>query len=515
MTLAKTLMVQGTASSVGKSLLVAALCRIYSRRGVRVAPFKAQNMSLNAAVTSDGLEIGRAQAMQAEAAGIAARVEMNPILLKPEGEQRSQLVLMGRPVGHVSAASYYTDDRSALRQAIAECLQTLRREHELVIIEGAGSPAEVNLMSRDLVNMHVARLADAPVVLVGDIDRGGVFASLLGTLDLLDAEDRARVVGLVVNKFRGDPSLFVDGVEFLVQRSARPVLGVVPHVPRLILPDEDSQSLTERPNHFASVDASTLRVAVIHLPRMSNHDDVLCLEHEPGVQVVFVEDSDQLNNCDLLILPGSKNTVADLQWLRERGFASVIAARAEHGDAVLGICGGYQMLGRHIHDPDGIESGQATVAGLGVLPVVTTYRRDKVTWQVRARIRANVRDSFLATRDLCEAELAAYEIHHGEVAVAEAMDAVFEVERHEGQWASEGAMNARGNVVGTLLHGLFDNAALRAELLQSLRRRRGLSVVGSSVLPARSQEYDRLADVVEGALDMSLLDRLIGLDQRG
>jgi len=512
MTLAKTLMVQGTASSVGKSLLVAALCRIYRRRGGRVAPFKAQNMSLNAAVTSDGLEIGRAQAMQAEAAGLAARVEMNPILLKPEGEQRSQLVLMGRPVGHVTAASYYTDDRRALREAIAECLQKLRQEHELVIIEGAGSPAEVNLMHRDLVNMHVARLANAPVVLVGDIDRGGVFASLLGTLDLLDAEDRARVVGLVVNKFRGDPTLFADGAEFLGQRSGKPVLGVVPHVPRLVLPDEDSQSLAERPNHFASVDDdATLRIAVIRLPRISNHDDVLCLEHEPGVHVAFVDHSEDVGSCDLVIVPGSKNTVADLHWLRVQGFERLIAARAQRGEAVLGICGGYQMLGQRIDDPEGVESEQRSVMGLGVLPVVTTYRRHKVTSQVRAKLRMDVRDNLLASAGSLDEELTAYEIHHGEVALAHKGDALFEIQRAGGQSVSDGAVNAEGNVVGTLLHGLFENASLRAALLSSLRRRRGLLAAGGSMLPARSQEYDRLADAVQGALDMSLLDRLIGL----
>src|SRR5688572_32145600 len=303
-------MVQGTASSVGKSLLCAALCRLFRRDGVDVVPFKAQNMSLNAAVTPDGFEIGRAQAMQAEAAGVAACVEMNPILLKPEGPQRAQLVLLGRPSGSFSASAYH-ERKLELRSVVAEALATLRARHELVIIEGAGSPAEINLRDRDLVNMHVAHLADAPVLLVGDIDRGGVFAAFVGTMELLEPEDRRRVAAFVVNKFRGDLSLLKPGLDFLERRCERPVMGVLPHLPGLRLPDEDGLSLDLR-RHALPDEA--LRVAVVRFPRIANHDDLLPLEREAGVAVRWVERVQEAAGADLLVLPGSKSVVADLAW---------------------------------------------------------------------------------------------------------------------------------------------------------------------------------------------------------
>ena len=329
--LARTLMVQGTASSVGKSLLVAALCRLFRQDGYDVAPFKSQNMALNSAVTPDGLEIGRAQAVQAEAAGLAASVDMNPILLKPEGPQRSQVVVLGRPQATLSAREYQ-DYKPELQSVVAGSLERLRRRHQLVIIEGAGSPAEINLKARDLVNMHVARLADAPVLLVGDIDRGGVFAALVGTLELLEPDERARVAALVINNFRGDLGLLEPGLDFIRQRTGKPVLGVVPHVPRLRIADEDSVSLeTRRARRRPS--RAELDIVVVRFPQMSNYDDVLELEHECGVTVRFAQEPAELRGADLLILPGSKSTLSDLGWLRRSGLSAQIARQAHSGGA--------------------------------------------------------------------------------------------------------------------------------------------------------------------------------------
>lgn len=509
--LAKTLMVQGTSSSVGKSLLVTALCRIFRDHGVHVAPFKAQNMALNAAVTLDGLEIGRAQAVQAQAARLMPRVEMNPILLKPEGDQGSQIILMGMPAGHVSARSYFADhDRSALKEAIAASLHTLRSEHDLVLIEGAGSPAEVNLRPYDIVNMHVAQLADAPVLLVGDIERGGVFASLLGTLDLLAPDERARVAGLIVNKFRGDASLFTSGVEFLKERSGKPVLGVVPYVRALRIADEDSQSLDLR-GHAQSDDPNLVDIVVLRTPHMSNHDDVLALEHEPGVRVRFVQRADDVLDPDLLIVAGSKSTVQDLAWLRAQGFDSLLTRRAASGGYVLGICGGFQMLGQRIDDPHAVESSQTRVPALGLLPVRTHFEQRKLTTLVRAQRTPHATTAFLSAALREQDLLDGYEIHHGAIHYDDPSAALFSLARlADGSQALDGVCNPRGNVVGTMLHGVLDDDQLRAGLLAILRQRRGLP----APLAPREQwldEYDRLATVVSSALDMRALQRIVGL----
>lgn len=382
--LAPAIMVQGTASSVGKSLLVTALCRFFRREGLRVVPFKSQNMALNSAVTADGLEIGRAQAVQAEAAGILSCVDMNPILLKPEGDRQSQVVVLGKPIGSMTASEYH-EYKPRLWTVIEESLTRLRADYDLVVIEGAGSPAEINLKARDIVNMHVAKLADAPVLLVGDIDRGGVFASFVGTMELLDPDERARVAAFVVNKFRGDVGLLRPGISFLTERTGKPVLGVVPYVPNLRIADEDSVSLESRrarcrPSH------NELDIVVVRLPRISNYDDVEPLEHEAGVVVRFVEQPDEVQNADLVILPGSKNTVSDLAWLRARGIAGEIEARARQGKPVLGICGGCQMLGEVIDDPHRVESPETRVRGLGILALRTRFEREKLTAQVLARV---------------------------------------------------------------------------------------------------------------------------------
>ena len=371
--LARSLMVQGTASSVGKSVLVAALCRIFRQQGIRVAPFKAQNMSLNSFVTPDGKEIGRAQAVQAEAAGIAPAVEMNPILLKPEGKGRSQIVMMGKPAGSFKFGD--GEDRLCeLREVVAQCLKRLRQSYELVVIEGAGSPAEINLKARDIVNMHVAKLADAPVILVGDIDRGGVFAQFVGTMELLEPDERGRVAALAINKFRGDIALLQSGLDFIVRRVNTPMLGVIPFIERLRIADEDAVALDQRLDR-SRASAARLEIAVVRLPRISNFDDFQPLEHEPEVVVRFVETPARLANADLVILPGSKSTVADLAWLRATGIDRAVAERARRGEPILGVCGGYQMLGQSIEDPHGVESSQRSTPGSVFWPSARASRR--------------------------------------------------------------------------------------------------------------------------------------------
>lgn len=500
--LAPTVMVQGVASGVGKSVLATAICRILLGEGLRVAPFKAQNVSLNSFATPDGLEIGRAQAVQADACRLAPRVEMNPVLLKPEGSGRTQVVLMGRPLPTGDAAERDAAKARA-REAVAESLRTLRREHDVVVIEGAGSPVELNLADRDLANMHTARLADAPVLLAGDIDRGGVFAALVGTLALLAPEDRARVKGLLVNRFRGDPSAFAEGRRLLEARAGLPVLGVVPHLKDLRIADEDSLSLCgARRGAFG---AGGVRIAVVRLPHISNFDDFAPLEAEPGAEVRYVTEPAAAAEAALLILPGTKATVADLAWLRERGFAAAIAERARRGAPVLGVCGGCQMLGERIEDPEGVEGAAATVDGLGLLPLATRFGPGKITEQGTARAAAA---SFLTDALDPDEALSGYEIHMGEVRRTNPGPAAFALARGSGRAPiSDGAVSANGRVVGTMLHGLFESAALRRALLASLG--------GPAAAPAsgwsREAEYDRLAEAVRAALDWPRVRRIIGL----
>lgn len=503
--LAPALMIQGTASSVGKSLLVTALCRLFKREGIDVVPFKSQNMALNSAVTRDGLEIGRAQAVQAEAAGLSPTVEMNPILLKPEGASRCQVVVMGRPAFSLAARQYH-EKKPELAATVAACLESLRRRHQLVLIEGAGSPAEVNLKDRDIVNMHVARLADAPVLLAGDIDRGGVLAAFVGTLELLEPDERDRVAAFVINKFRGDKSLLDPALEFLERRTGKPVLGVVPYLHGLRIADEDSLALDHKRRQRP--EGQDLDIVVIRLPHISNFDDFTPLEHEAGVTVRFAQEPDELRGADLVILPGSKTTIADLAWLDASGLGTTVRERAASGDLVLGICGGCQMLGSSIEDPEGVESAEGSARGLGLLDLSTRFRREKVTAQVKARA---ARPSFLMST--AGVEVSAYEIHMGEVTRSEGARPVFQITSRNGQPAGaiDGAMNGEGNVLGTLLHGLFENPELRASLIAMLSARRG-GAPASPIRPRSTEDdYDRLADAVRDALDLPLLYRLARL----
>jgi adenosylcobyric acid synthase len=498
-------MLQGTASGVGKSLLAAALCRIFARQGYRVAPFKAQNMSLNAAVTADGGEIGRAQAAQAEAAGIEPTVDMNPILLKPEDDDRAQVVVRGVATGRCGFREYGRR-RAALLEVVEESLARLRRDHDLVIIEGAGSPAEINLSDGEIVNMRVARLAEAPVVLVGDVDRGGVFAAFVGTLALLPAEDRARVAGFIINKLRGDATLLAPGLEMLSARTGVPVLGVVPYLEPGLVPAEDSLDLDDQPPIRESY---RLDLAVVRVPRIANFDDVEPLAREAGVRVRFVRAAAELAGADLIVLPGSKSTITDLGWLRAAGLDTAVVEAARRGTPVMGICGGYQMLGVVLHDPRGMESTVPTVPGLGLLDVTTVFAPTKTTVPVSARVTA--------TRGLLAGaagvEIVGYEIHAGRSDVV-GHARPFTVLRRGRQvlTEAEGAMSADGAVVGTYLHGLFTSPRVRRALLEALARRKRIAPDprwGAAELPGA--RYDRLADAVARALD---IDALAGLVHR-
>jgi adenosylcobyric acid synthase len=504
-------MVQGTASSVGKSLIVTALCRFFRREGVRVVPFKSQNMALNSAVTPDGFELGRAQAVQAEAAGLSPTVDMNPILLKPEGESRSQVIVRGKSIGSLSALDYQAY-KPELKSVVAESLHRLRSQHELVVIEGAGSPAEINLKPRDIVNMFVAELADAPVLLVGDIDRGGVFASIVGTLELLEPDERARIAAFIINKFRGDLRLLDSGLDFLTARTGKPVLGVIPYVTRLRIADEDSVSLEDRAGRKRA-SPGELDIVVVRLPRISNYDDVEALEHEPGVVVRFAERPAEVRGADLVILPGSKSTAADLAWLRRSGIADVIAERAREAEPVVGICGGCQMLGHTLEDPHGVESPEPLVPGLGLLPLRTRFATSKTTAQVRARVR----DASFLGRGVGE-ELTGYEIHMGMLEHVGEAKAPFTITTRNGrqETAVDGAVDASGAVVGTMLHGLFENASLRAGLLSHLRGRKGLAEPATTCAPAvpsKLAEYDRLEAVLREHIDRDLLWRISRLER--
>jgi adenosylcobyric acid synthase len=495
-------MIQGTASHAGKSLLVAGLCRLFRQEGLRVAPFKSQNMALNAYVTRDGGEMGWAQATQAEAAGLDPSVEMNPILLKPQSHEGSQVILKGKVLGCYSARDYYAMSRT-LWPAVVESYESLARSADLVLIEGAGNPAEPNLMVHDLANMAVARLSRAPVIFVGDIDRGGVFGSLLGTLALLPPRDRSRVKGFIINKFRGDRLLLAPALEFLSKKSRRPVLGVVPYLSDLHLPEEDSVALD--PASRTTHGSGAVTIAVVRLPYISNFTDFAPLELEPGIRLVYARRPEDLNGASLVILPGSKNTIADLRFLKSHGFAEALEAHLARGGSVGGICGGYQMLGLKVADPHGIESG-GEESGLGFLPVTTALAHHKVTQRVKARLDGGAwGDS--------EGEWGAYEIHMGRTEGS--AKPLFRVIERGGAGVDEpdGAVSPDGRVWGTYLHGCLDSSQVRASLLGWLN---GLMMAPSTAAPEdyralRERSYDALARTLRQCLDLSALRILSGL----
>ncbi|HEY2428682.1 MAG TPA: cobyric acid synthase [Acidimicrobiales bacterium] len=480
-------MVCGTASDAGKSHVVTGLCRLLARRGVRVAPFKAQNMALNSYVTPSCHEIGLAQGVQALAAGVEPEVAMNPILLKPTGERTSQVVVMGRPIAHLDAAAYQRL-KPELMGTVLDALADLRSRFDVVICEGAGSPAEINLLDHDLVNLRLAGAAGIPAVVVGDIDRGGVFASLYGTVALLPEELRNLVRGFIINKFRGDPSLLAPGLDDLARRTGVPTIGVVPWLHDVALDAEDSLALDgRRPRPATPPTAGTLDVAAVRFPRISNFTDLDALGVEPGVGVRLVSEPGSLGHPDLVVLPGTKATVADLEWLRGTGLDRAVAAS---GALVLGLCGGYQMMGATIHDE--VESGRGEVAGLGWLDVRTDFGPTKITRQRRGRALGR--------------RVSGYEIHHG--VVTGATGPWIELDDVYGS-GPEGC--ADGPYWGTTLHGLLEADGARATFLDVVAARRGRSWVaaGVSFAAARETQWDRLADAIEAHVDLAALERLI------
>jgi adenosylcobyric acid synthase len=491
---ARTLMIQGTASSVGKSILVAGLCRIFRQDGFKVAPFKAQNMALNSFVTTEGGEIGRAQAVQAEAAGIEPSVHMNPVLLKPEADASSQIIVLGKVAKNLKASQYYSYTPKLL-EIIKDSLNHLLANYDIVVIEGAGSPAEINLKKREIVNMRVARMAKAPVLLIGDIDRGGVFASIIGTMELLTKQECAFIRGFIINKFRGDLKLLKPGLDMLEKRTGKPILGVIPYFRHISIAQEDSVYLDERQITSAS---GTLDIAIIRLPHISNYDDFDPLE-EPGCNLRYVSNLSEIGNPDLLILPGTKSTIADLIYLKQQGLAPVIAGMAQSGVPVIGICGGFQMLGSSILDPEKVESKQDRIDGLGLLKTTTIFNSHKRTTQVKARIAAD--DGLF--KGLKDINVTGYEIHMGQTTNANGQPALHVIETPSGEADYfDGAVSRSGLVFGTYIHGLFHNAEFTNRLLSRLRQLRGLPATSTSSID-KQEMYDKLADVIRHNLDMS------------
>ncbi len=503
----------GTGSDVGKSVIAAGLCRILARLGCRVAPFKAQNMSLNSFVTHEGGEIGRAQALQALASRLAPSVDMNPVLLKPESDTRAQILVHGIPL-HTREAAQYLDDHDRLWAAVTASYRRLADQYDAIVIEGAGSAAEVNLRARDLANWRMVEHADASVVLVADIDRGGVFAQIIGTLDLLVPQERARVRGVVVNKFRGDAALFEDGVRFLEERTGVPVLGIVPFVRDCRLEQEDGlPSDADRP---ASFSATTVNLGVVLLPRMSNVTDFLALAAEPDVALRYVRTPGELADADVVIIPGTKNTFADLCYLRDAGFTPRLTRHVEAGGELVGICGGYQMLGRTLSDPEGLEQG-GELDGLGHLDVATIWQAPKICRQVEGQV--------IEFDGLSGLSIAGYEIHAGRTVNRAAP--CFRIRPREAgpsgtrpatpDWETDGSIAPGGLVWGTGVHGVFDTPTFRRAWLNRVRQRKGLPALDPATSQAVSSTLeaalDGWADHLERHLDLAVIRRALALKE--
>lgn len=496
--MARCIMVQGTCSNAGKSLICAALCRIFRQDGWRVAPFKAQNMALNSFITTDGGEMGRAQVVQAEAAGIAPDVRMNPILLKPTSDVGSQVIVMGQARGNRTARDYW-GDKKALIPVVKDAYDSLAAEYDIIVIEGAGSPAEINLKQDDIVNMGLAKLVDAPVLLVGDIDRGGVFASLYGTVKLLDEDEQARIRALIINKFRGDVEILRPGLTQLEELTGKPVAGVVPYG-HFDIDDEDS--LSERLD--ADAHGAVVRIAVARLPRLSNFTDFAALERVSGVGVAYADKPDQLEGADMIIVPGTKATLADLKWLRESGMEAKILKQHAAGTPVFGICGGFQMLGRTVSDPENTEGG-GSLRGLGLLPVDTVFHPKKMTTQARGTV-GSLSGVFAG---LSGTAVEGYEIHMGDTARDAGAQPFCTLIRADGTEVLDGCQAE--NAYGTYLHGVFDAPGIALGLAQALAVRKGMTLDDAVLDTAqiKEREYDRLADTVRQSLDMELIYRIL------
>jgi adenosylcobyric acid synthase len=517
---ARAIMVLGTSSHVGKSLLTTALCRIFTQKGYRVAPFKSQNMSLNSAATVEGLEIGRAQALQAEAAGVPASVHMNPILIKPSSNNSSQVVVCGKIWGRITTADYYQRRVEELLPVVGASYEVLASQNDVIILEGAGSPAEINLKRHDIANMRMAEMADAQCLLVGDIDRGGVFASLLGTLELLDPEERERIRGFAINKFRGDSSLLESGIRMIEERVKKPCIGVVPYLRALMLEEEDSLGLpvaTQRHwplSAFANrASDRPLRVAVVGLPSFSNFTDFDSLRAEPSASVLFCQNAETIAQADVVVLPGSKQTVDDLLWMREMGLDIAVQQYARAG-LIVGICGGMQMLGETITDPLGMER-DGSVAGLGLLPIRTIMQANKVTRNVTGGMVART----LFGQPVADNRVSGYEIHIGRTIYQPGAPqfAVLSDGSRSSAGHNDGCVSADTRVFGTYLHGLFDDDHFRHQFLRAARAFHELAAPNELCQWKRLREesLNRLAREVEKALDMETIFGWVGLPYKG
>lgn len=488
----------GTGSGVGKSIISAALCRIFLEDGFSVAPFKAQNMSLNSFVTEDGGEMGRAQVVQAQACRIAPHVDMNPVLIKPTADAKAQVIVQGRPKAFLSAASYVRH-KNRIFKKVADSFNRLKKAHDIIVIEGAGSPAEVNLKKHDIVNLRMSAFSGAAVILVGDIDRGGVFASIVGTLELLDPDERKRIKGFIINKFRGDKRLLAEGLSFLERRTKKPVLGVVPYFKDIRIPEEDSVALEERGHRAKGIEqrAKVIDVAVIKLPHISNFTDFDALENEPDVKLSYIDNSSQLDGPDMIIIPGTKNTIEDLLWLKRTGLAKHLLStlNSKLSAILIGICGGYQMLGEFIYDPHGIESSLKSVEGLGLLPIATELAPDKTLSQVKAKELATGLDVF------------GYEIHHGRTKYLASCERAFEI---VGTKRLDGAKDKSGRIWGTYIHGLFDNHIYRRGFLNRLRKKKSLHPLPCDEnYFSVDDELNKLASLVRENINIKLLYKIL------
>jgi len=496
---AKTLQVCGTGSGVGKSVIVSALCRIFLQEGYRVAPFKAQNMALNSFVTRERGEIGRAQAAQAQACRVEPSVEMNPVLIKPTSDVGAQVIVLGKPIGSMNALRY-TKYKLSLLEVVRKSFRRLAGNYEVVVIEGAGSPAEINLKSHDIVNLKMAIYARAPVILIGDIDKGGFFACIVGTLALLTPKERKMIKGIIVNKFRGDITLLKPGLDWLEKRTGIKVLGVIPYFRDIKIPEEDAVPLDNLKEH-SSGRRRMLNVAVVYLPHISNFTDFDALEKEPDVRLRYVKSPEELNNSDLIIIPGTKNTIGDLEYLKRSGFTDKISNLINPGKhiSLVGICGGYQMLGSRINDPHGLESARKQVRGMDILPVVTSLKADKILAQVEA-------EEITSGLKIC-----GYEIHHGQTRFTGRCGRLFKVSSCNGEKIkyAEGAVSGDGRILGTYIHGIFDAGPFRREFLNRLRKTKGWPALAVKENFNPDKEFDKLAQLVKENIDMGALRSIL------
>ena len=500
--MAKPIMIQGTMSNVGKSLLTGGLCRILYEEGYRVAPFKSQNMALNSFITKDGLEMGRAQVMQAEAAHIEPDVSMNPILLKPTNDMGSQVVVNGEVLKTMTAKDYFAFKKKLIPE-VMKAYNKLDEKYDIIVIEGAGSPAEINLKTEDIVNMGMAEMADAPVLLVGDIDRGGVFAQLIGTIILLEPKEKARIKGLIINKFRGDVSILEPGIEMLEEKTGIPVVGVIPYL-RVDIDDEDS--LSDRLN--VNNEVAQIDVAVIRTPRISNFTDFNPFSYMEGVSLRYVTSVAELKDPDIIILPGSKNTMGDLAWLRQNGLESAILKSADRGKLIFGICGGYQMLGEKLFDPDFIEEG-GEMSGLGLLPMETTFEKTKVRARVKGKFLDNVDGELQKLRGL---EFEGYEIHMGISKLKENVKPMTRLSNDEmGIDKFEGAY--KDNVCGTYVHGIFDNEQVTKTIIEAICEKKGLKELRTMNFEEyKNKQYTLLAKGVREHIDLKKIKEILGVE---